>query len=143
MREKDISESELSRRSGLAQPTINRILNKTVGSYRVDTVKALAKGLRIDASTLISAAMDDESKILTNRRFEAYAEAFDAYDITEKEWQVIEEKFFARDVEAFKALRTAANEAVDTFTKEQRQKPLTPANNIFNENPETKTKRKL
>lgn len=106
MRADELSESELARRSGLAQPTINRILNEQrTGSFRLDTLQALANGLGIPLPQLVKAATDAGMPRYKDDRFAFYADRFDAKNFTYSEWQFIETNF--KDViDRFKAFKT-------------------------------------
>lgn len=107
MQEKEISESELARRSKITQPTINRILNGNVGGYRLDTMQALAKALGLDPVVVVAAAIKDDFEDIKNKKFEFYAENFNASDLSEKEWSFIE-KHFQKYVDDYQAAKKNA-----------------------------------
>src|SRR5690348_8497906 len=94
MAERGLNETGLSRTSGLAQPTINRILNRSVSNYHVETLIALAKGLSVEPLDLIESAIDEKSRTLKNRAYEFYANRFNEHTFTDEDWKTVEEKFF-------------------------------------------------
>src|SRR5436190_18748812 len=94
MKAHGLSESELSRRSGLAQPTINRILNQTGGGgLRISTIQLLAKGLLMPVEIVADAAFNLNKGNYGFDRFEFYAELFDAPNLEYTEWQFLERCF--------------------------------------------------
>lgn len=116
MKRAGISQSQLARRSGVAQPTINRILNGNVVDYRVETIKSLAKGLQIGTDVLIAAVSDAGSRAYTNDTFRIYADRFDGQELEDTEWQFLETNF--KDmVDRFKADKLARRRMIDNLMK--------------------------
>jgi transcriptional regulator with XRE-family HTH domain len=105
MEELGISESGLARRSGLAQPTVNRILNQAIGpSFRVETLEALAKGLTLSLEDVVRAVVNQNTRRFKDERFKYYAEIFDAPELTYDEWLHLHESFRS-SVDSYKLLR--------------------------------------
>lgn len=93
MAEKNISTYDIQRASGntISAGTVTKIVNRDVRSNSIETLVGLAKGLGVPADDVIRIARG----LSTDRasRFEIYAETFDAHDLSESEWQMLETYF--------------------------------------------------
>ena len=63
MRDKKLSQSALSRATGVPQPTINRILSQTTVDLRRDSVVRIAKYLNVTPESLYTSRADKGSNV--------------------------------------------------------------------------------
>ena len=63
MRDKKLSQSALSRATGVPQPTINRILSQTTVDLRRDSVVRIAKYLDVTPESLYTSGPDKASNV--------------------------------------------------------------------------------
>lgn len=92
MNEKGLSTYDVQKAANnrITAATVTKILNREIKSSGVETLTALASGLGVSAEDLINIARGIKGK---PTRFEIYAETFDAHDISESEWQMLETYF--------------------------------------------------
>ena len=112
--EKNLSFRRVAEQSGggISHSTVADIANAQRFDVKKDTLTALAKGLGVAAEDVFRVARG-----LTENpsRFEIYAETFDAHDLSESEWQMLE-TYFRDHVETWKRFQKervkAAKEAL-------------------------------
>lgn len=92
MAEKNLSTYDVQKASGnqISAATVTKIINRDIRSNGIETLTALASGLGESADTLINIARGLSAR---PSRFEIYADRFDAHDLSESEWQMLEVHF--------------------------------------------------
>lgn len=93
MIEKNISTYDIQRASGntVSAGTVTKIVNRDVRSNSIETLVGLAKGLGVPADDVIRIARGLSTQRAS--RFEIYAETFDAHDLSDSEWEMLETYF--------------------------------------------------
>lgn len=92
MAEKNLSTYDVQKASGnqISAATVTKIINRDIRSNGIETLTALAAGLGESADELINIARGLSAR---PSRFEIYADRFDAHDLSESEWQMLELHF--------------------------------------------------
>lgn len=100
MAEKNLSTYDIQRASGnrITAPTVTKIINRDIRSSGIETLAGLAAGLGVSADEVINIARGMTAK---PTRFEIYADRFDAHDLSNSEWEMLE-TYFRDHVETWK-----------------------------------------
>lgn len=100
MEEKGLSFRKVAEQSGnlISHSTVADIANGQRFDVKAETLTALAKGLGVAADDVFRVARGLSA---SPSRFEIYAETFDAKDLSDSEWQMLE-TYFRDHVEMWK-----------------------------------------
>lgn len=100
MAEKKFSTYDVARESGgrINANTITRIMNGDIGEAKLSTLEAIAIAFDMSIEDVTLAARGIERR---PQRFEIYADRFDAHDLSDSEWQLLE-VYFNDHVKAWK-----------------------------------------
>lgn len=103
MNEKNLSTYDVQKRSrnAITAATVTKILNREIKSSGVDTLVGLAVGLGVGVEELLNIVRGVSAR---PTRYEIYAERFDAHDLEDTEWQLLE-AYFNDHVERLKAFK--------------------------------------
>lgn len=106
MAEQHLSTYDIARMSGdkINPNTITRILNGNIIEAKLSTIEAIAEAFKMPIEDVVRIARGLPS---TPTRFEIYAETFDAGDLSEDEWNFLE-NYFRQHVNEWKAFKSAA-----------------------------------
>lgn len=141
MLELNLSAADVARRSDneISPTTITKILNHEVKDSGSRTLAAIAKGIDVDKVELFRLAVGDD--INTPLHIQIFAERFDGDDMTENDWDALE-NIFRDSVEKWRSLKDGHREFVEReaiastkLQKRQREQKgkiaalITPANN--------------
>jgi transcriptional regulator with XRE-family HTH domain len=125
--EKNLSYRQVAARSGgqISHATVADIANAQRFDIKKDTLIALARGLDVPADDIFRVARGLEPGSVSP--YEIYAERFDAHDLTETEWQLLEAYFndYVKAYQHTKAERQRRiDEMVDKADKPRHRAPV-------------------
>ena len=112
MAEKNLSYRNVTERSGgkISHSTVSEIANGNRFGVRNETLILLAKGLGVSADDMFRVARG--LPVGAAGPYEIYAERFDAHDLTETEWQLLE-TYFNDHVKALKEFKESIRQLHD------------------------------
>ena len=123
---KNLSLKEVEKRSGgrISGGYVNLIENGQVvtAAVSVEKLKALAKGLGIAEDDLFRIA---RGMTVGPTKFEIFAEAFDAHDLTESEWQYLS-LYFKDQIDRFRADKVDYRKMIEQQQTEPPKAKLAP-----------------